>query len=122
MRKERLLCGKAPPGWKCTRDAGHPGPCAAEEAPVVTAEGIEVPVWWSTGGGSMIRRDALETDHPHSTYQYLKRHGYTPEDYGYRLQSWEDRYPEIFQMTRGELEAALAMAYENIEAMERAGF
>ena len=22
-------CQNAPPGWKCTRDAGHDGPCAA---------------------------------------------------------------------------------------------
>lgn len=28
-----VTCGttKVPPGWRCTRDRGHPGPCAAHE-------------------------------------------------------------------------------------------
>jgi hypothetical protein len=26
-------CDKAPKGWKCTRDAGHAGPCAAVKVP-----------------------------------------------------------------------------------------
>lgn len=26
-------CDKAPPGWRCSRNAGHDGPCAAHEWP-----------------------------------------------------------------------------------------
>lgn len=25
---QQPTCNKAPKGWKCTRDAGHDGPCA----------------------------------------------------------------------------------------------
>ena len=27
------VCQVPPPGWRCTREAGHDGPCAAVEAP-----------------------------------------------------------------------------------------
>ena len=43
---------------------------------------IEVPVWCKSGG-MMIRRDALEPEHPDSTYSYIKNMGLNPEDYGY---------------------------------------
>ena len=26
-------CRKAPAGWKCSRNAGHDGPCAAKQVP-----------------------------------------------------------------------------------------
>lgn len=45
-------------------------------------ESIEVPVWW-VSGGMMVRRDALEHDHPEQTYNYIKRtYGVAPEAYG----------------------------------------
>lgn len=54
-----------------------------EDPPVVDADGgLSIPVWFSNGG-MMVRRDCLPTKHPGSTYQYLKRHGYNPADYGY---------------------------------------
>ena len=28
-----LVCHNTPPGWRCTRGAGHEGPCAAVEEP-----------------------------------------------------------------------------------------
>ena len=28
-----MTCHKAPKGWKCTRDVGHDGPCAAVKIP-----------------------------------------------------------------------------------------
>lgn len=34
-----------PPGWRCTREAGHPGPCAAE--PV--AAGLRRGIAWGLG-------------------------------------------------------------------------
>ena len=44
---------------------------------------IEVPVWYSNGS-MMYRRDALETEHPESTYNYIKNVlGKCPENYGY---------------------------------------
>lgn len=45
---------------------------------------ISVPVWYSNGGGMMVRRDCLEPEHPESTYNYIKNVlGKTPENYGY---------------------------------------
>lgn len=43
---------------------------------------ISIPVWWSMGGGHMVRRDALPPEHPEQTYNYMKSKGYTPEDWG----------------------------------------
>lgn len=46
-------------------------------------ETIEVPVWWRPGNGHMIRRDALPSSHPGSTYQYIKNElKLNPEEYG----------------------------------------
>jgi hypothetical protein len=33
-----IRCQKAKPGWQCTRDAGHDGPCAAERTLPVTEQ------------------------------------------------------------------------------------
>lgn len=47
---------------------------------------IEVPEWWSNGGGMMYRRDALEPEHPESTYNYIKNVlNKIPEEYGYYI-------------------------------------
>lgn len=40
-------CSKAPAGWRCSREAGHEGPCAAwpvqESRPIArTSQGVEV--------------------------------------------------------------------------------
>jgi hypothetical protein len=44
---------------------------------------IEVPVWWSPGGGVSYRRDCLSPDHPEHTYNYIKTQlGVDPELYG----------------------------------------
>ena len=44
---------------------------------------INVPVWWKSGGGMMVRRDCLEASHPEHTYNYIIREfGVRPEDYG----------------------------------------
>ena len=46
-------------------------------------ETIEVPVWWSNGGGMMIRRECLPFDHPEHPYHYVQRtYGVDPLDYG----------------------------------------
>lgn len=46
-------------------------------------ESIEVPVWWSNGGGMSYRRDSLEHDHPEHTYNYVKRtYGVDPKLFG----------------------------------------
>jgi len=36
-------CGKAPPGWRCSRNAGHDGPCAAHEWPKAGKEAPHAP-------------------------------------------------------------------------------
>ena len=46
-------------------------------------EQIEVPVWYDTGNGLIVRRDCLSIDNPEHTYNYMKNvMGVTPEDYG----------------------------------------
>ena len=48
-------------------------------------EEITVPVWWVPGNGMMYNRSALPTNHPESTYRYIKDQlGLVPEHYGYR--------------------------------------
>lgn len=43
---------------------------------------ISYPVWWKSPNGGMVRRDALEPDHPGSVYQYLLSIGEVPEHFG----------------------------------------
>jgi len=46
-------------------------------------EQIEVPVWYDTGNGLIVRRDCLSIDNPDHTYNYMKNVlGVVPEDYG----------------------------------------
>ena len=47
-----------------------------------TVKEIEVPEWWCPGNGMIYRRDALPVEHPESTYSYIERLGYRPEDFG----------------------------------------
>lgn len=55
MSNQQAVCGKPPKGWRCTREAGHDGPCAA----------IEVP-WWSR---------ILDSPRKHAKYaSYIIRH------------------------------------------------
>lgn len=37
-----MACERPPKGWKCTRDAGHDGPCAAVKVP-----------WWKQAGAAI---------------------------------------------------------------------
>jgi hypothetical protein len=47
------------------------------------SDDISVPVWF-TEGGMMVRRDALDPEHPQSTYSYIRDVlGKDPEVYGY---------------------------------------
>jgi hypothetical protein len=46
-------------------------------------ETINIPVWWSKGGGMMVRRDCLPFDHPEHPYNYIRDQlNLNPEDYG----------------------------------------
>lgn len=47
-----------------------------------TPETLEVPVWVRKGT-MLVHRDALPSDDPESTYQYILNKGFHPEDYGY---------------------------------------
>ncbi len=42
MALEHHLCQRAPEGWQCTREPGHPGPCPAILAPLRQRPGIDV--------------------------------------------------------------------------------
>ena len=46
-------------------------------------ESIEVPIWWNTGNGRWVRRDALPGDHPEHPYNWVKnKYCVDPELYG----------------------------------------
>jgi len=78
-------------------------------------EEIQVPVWWKNGG-ILTRRDALDMEHPESTYNYIKNVlNLNPEDYGCYLFDSE-RY-----MARKNIEslyAAEAAGYINNKQLE----
>lgn len=82
---------------------------------------LELPVWWNTGGGMMIRRECLAADHPEHPYNYLKSHGFTPEDWGiyhgdtaareqFRDWSKEKLISEVLEL-RKQLEACYAAGF-----------
>ena len=51
--------------------------------PETLPDEIKIEVWWKSGGGMMIRRDALPANHPEHTYNYvLREFGVPPEQYG----------------------------------------
>ena len=35
-----MTCNRPPPGWICTRDPGHRGPCAAWPVPLTCRRGV----------------------------------------------------------------------------------
>lgn len=39
-------CDKPPPGWQCSREAGHDGPCAAEQVAVENDHAPPVALPW----------------------------------------------------------------------------
>lgn len=43
---------------------------------------VEIPVWWKSPNGGLIRRESLEPDHPGSIYNYLLEQGLDPLEYG----------------------------------------
>lgn len=57
---------------------------------------IDVPVWYSNGS-MMVRRDALDTEHPESTYNWLLNNGHVPEDYGYFMVQLTEEQKELLQ-------------------------
>lgn len=57
---------------------------------------IEVPVWYSNGI-MRIKRDSLLSDHPESTYRYIKdKLKLNPEEYGFYPDSLEDLEAEAW--------------------------
>jgi hypothetical protein len=48
-------CDRAPPGWQCSRDRGHEGPCAAHPLATEAAPTVPPPPrrwWWPIGRGA----------------------------------------------------------------------
>ena len=80
-------------------------------------EEISIPTWWERGG-MMTRRSCLESDHPESEYQYVKRtYNVDPEDYGI---FHSDHY--LYQEhTREQLIKELVDAKREIKSMYQSG-
>lgn len=78
--------------------------------------------WWKPGGGMMYNRDCLGHKHPEQTYNFLKRHGVTPEDYGIKHPLVEIKEKEFLTKTRDELIAEILTLREQLEAAYAAGF
>lgn len=47
-----------------------------------TPTSVTIPVWGRTPRGGLLRRDALEPEHPLSVYSYIKGLGLNPKDFG----------------------------------------
>lgn len=46
-------------------------------------QSVDVPVWFKTPNGGLLRRGALEPSHPESTYRYVRDQlGLEPGDFG----------------------------------------
>ena len=85
-------------------------------------ETISVPVWWNTGGGGLINRECLESDHPESRYSYIKNVlGLNPEDYGCYSDD-SRRNLELWDMTKPQLIQRCIYLEKEIKALEEAGF
>jgi len=54
----RVVCGRTPAGWHCTRDPGHGGPCAAwpvsRAAELAVQDAEAAAFWWARFGGWVI--------------------------------------------------------------------
>lgn len=84
---------------------------------------IDVPVWWKSGGGMMVRRDCLPTEHPESQYSYIKNVlKKNPEDYGIQTDRQMMIKDQLEHLTRDQLINKLANLMEEFEAYQRAGF
>lgn len=84
-------------------------------------ETIDIPVWWVTGGGSMLRRDCLPEDHIESTYNYVKRtYKVDPEDYGIYLDTSE--YDELNEKSKQELIKEVIQLRKELRTGMESGF
>lgn len=67
---------------------------------------IQITEWYAPGGGMMYRRDALDWDHPESTYQQIIKMGKIPEAYGiYPNQDIESCFKTMQVVRRNKYEA-----------------
>lgn len=84
---------------------------------------IEVPAWYSNGGGMMVLRDSLEPSHPESTYSYIKNVlGLTPEDYGYhKCQLTEEQLALLSKIPDESLFAEVSRREKKFAAEEMYG-
>ncbi len=82
---------------------------------------ISTPVWVK-GGIGMVRADCLPSDHPSSTYQFIKAKGLKPEDYGVYTDRAKLIRRELEHLSNEELMNKCADLMIEIESRMKAGF
>lgn len=90
--------------------------------PSVDADGTLRYSQWVRSGGMMYNRDCLGYDNPEQTYNHLKAHGITPEQYGILHPLEEIIKNEFADKSRGELVAEIFHLRKEVESMMRSGF
>ena len=68
-----MSCPLPPPGWECTRDAGHDGPCAAWPVPIP-----KVDVDWAYDRLSRLTQ-VMTDEAAYNGPRLLRGHGYPNE-------------------------------------------
>lgn len=94
----------------------------AAAKPSVDANGTLTYSKWVRSGGMMYNRDCLEHDSPEQTYNYLKAHGITPENYGILHPLEEMINNEFAGKSRGELVSEIFQLRKEVESMMRSGY
>ena len=78
---------------------------------------LEIPVWVKRGN-MLHRRDCLDWDDPDHPYNYIKRLGHQPEDYGIV----NPKHAQYEHLDRRQLIDRLANAESELKAMAANGF
>jgi hypothetical protein len=78
---------------------------------------LSYPVWVKIGT-MLYNRDCLDHDHPEQTYNFIKFHGFVPEDFGV----YHPLYEEFTKMSRSDLIREVVDLRKQLDAMMRSGF
>ncbi|ASD50454.1 hypothetical protein FDI24_gp172 [Acidovorax phage ACP17] len=81
-------------------------------------------LYWNSGGGHFVLRAALDSEHPECLYNYIKRAGFVPEDYGIEKSPSVDDQKTIdlcASMSRQDLIQEILSLRRQIQLMEEAG-
>lgn len=89
------------------------------DKPTIVDGTLSYQIWYRPGGGQMINRDYLDHDHPEQTYNYLKRFGIKPEDFGIVHPLVEIMQKDFVGKSRVELIAEIVALRSEVNNLNR---